>query len=202
MKELSIENQLGLMEKYNLSAEEMFITDLLFLSSPEEGHSEYLHSYLNFSNVDLREILVSLQNKQVIIKSYKIPAKGQVFDPETVEFNKNFLNNYKKYSGILGYEFFCEYPSYGLINGSEVPLRNYAKKFNSEEDFFFAYGRSIGWNKEKHEHVLGLIRWAKENNCRLLNMNIADFVISKTWLSIEDIRNGEGAMAFDNISLI
>ena len=197
MKELSIENQLGLMEKYRLTAEEMYIVDLLFLSSPEEGHGEFLRSYLSFSDIDLRQVLVNLQNKQVILKSYKIPKKGESFDPETVEFNKNFLNSYRKYSGELGYEFFMEYPSYGLINGSEVPLRNFAKKFNSEDDFFFAYGRAVGWNKEKHEHVLELIRWAKENQCRLLNMNIADFVISKTWLSIEDIKNGNGAMAFD-----
>lgn len=185
------------MEKYRLTAEEMYIVDLLFFSSPEEGHSEFLRSYLNFSDIDLRQVLVNLQNKQVILKSYKIPKKGESFDPETVEFNKNFLNSYRKYSGELGYEFFMEYPSYGLINGSEVPLRNFAKKFNSEDDFFFAYGRAVGWNKEKHEHVLELIRWAKENQCRLLNMNIADFVISKTWLSIEDIKNGNGAMAFD-----
>lgn len=190
------------MEKYKLNAEEMFLVDLLFLSSPEEGHSEYLRSYINFSDIDLRQMLLTLQNKQVIVKSYKVPNKGQPFDPETVEFNKNFLNSYRKYSGELGYEFFMEYPSYGLINGCEVPLRNFAKKFNNEDEFFFAYGRAVGWKRENHEHVMELLRWAKENQCRLLNMNIADFVISKTWLSIEDIRDGNGAIAFDTMTTI
>lgn len=190
------------MKKYKLTAEEMFLVDLLFLSSPEEGHGEYLRSYLSFNDIDLRQALLNLQSKQVILKSYKVPDKGQAFDPESVEFNKLFLNNYRKYSGELGYEFFKEYPSYGIINGSEVPLRNFAKKFNSEEEFFYAYGRSVSWNQEKHEHVLELIRWAKENNCRLLNMNIADFVISKTWLSIEDLMNGDGSMTFDTMTMI
>lgn len=192
------------MEKYKLTAEEIMLVELLFLASIEEEHPEYLHKYLNLpiEKTNLRDILVSLQNKGVIVKSYKIPKAGSSFDPESVEFNKLFLNNYRKFSGELGSEFFDEYPSIAIINGSEAPLKNFGKKFNSEEEFFFRYGKNIGWNINTHHEVLNIIKWAKENNCRLLNMNIADFVISKMWTSIKELRDGEGTMNFDNLNII
>lgn len=191
-----------LMEKYSLSAEEVFIINLLFLASIEEGHPEHLIKYfsLNIDKSDLRESLLQLQDKGIITKSYKIPAKGQKFDPEAIEFNKNFLHNYRKFSGELGKELFNEYPSIAIINGCEAPLKNYAKKFNSEDEFFYHYGKSIGWKVSKHNEIIQLIRWAKENNCKLLNMNIGDFVISGMWRSIEELKNGDAVMRFDNIT--
>ena len=111
-----------LMEKYSLSAEEVFIINLLFLASIEEGHAEYLVKYfnLNIDKSDLRESLLNLQQKGIITKSYKVPAKGKPFDPEAVEFNKNFLHNYRKFSGELGRELFNEYPSIAIIGGAEA----------------------------------------------------------------------------------
>ena len=107
------------MEKYKLTAEEIMLIELLFLASIEEEHPEYLHRYLNLpiEKTNLRDILVSLQDKGVIVKSYKIPKAGSSFDPESVEFNKLFLNNYRKFSGELGSEFFDVYPSIAIING-------------------------------------------------------------------------------------
>lgn len=192
------------MEKYGLTAEELLVIDLLFRASIEEGHSELLVKYFTMSikRSELRDLLESLQDKGIIVKSYKIPAKGQKFDPEAVEFNKNFLHNYRKFSGELGLEFFNEFPSIALIGGVEAPLKNYAKKFNSEEDFFYHYGKSIGWKQDKHEEIIELIRWGKENDCRLLNMNIADFVISKMWNSIAELKNGDGMMHFDSVTVL
>lgn len=200
----TLENQLLLMEKYGLTAEELLVIDLLFRASIEEGHSELLVKYFTMSinRSELRDLLESLQDKGIIVKSYKIPAKGQKFDPEAVEFNKNFLHNYRKFSGELGLEFFNEFPSIALIGGVEAPLKNYAKKFNSEEDFFYHYGKSIGWKQDKHEEIIELIRCGKENDCRLLNMNIADFVISKMWNSISELKNGDGMMHFDSVTVL
>lgn len=192
------------MEKYKLTAEEIMLIELLFLASIEEGHPEYLAKYISLpvEKSGLRDLLLSLQDKGVIVKSYKVPNKGQTFDPESVEFNKVFLNSYRKFSGELGVEFLDEYPSVAIINGSEAPLKNYGKKFNSEEEFYFRYGKAIGWNISKHREVLELVRWGKENNCRLLNMNICDFVISKMWNSIKELKEGEGTMTFDNLNVI
>lgn len=187
-----------MMEKYRLTAEETLLIDLLFLASIEEGHKEYLIKYFTMpvTRTDLRDLLISLQNKGIITKQYKIPDKGQKFDPESVIFNQNFLNNYRKFSGDLGAEFFLEYPSVAIINGVEAPLKNYAKKFSTEEEFFYTYGKAIGWKQFKHQEILDLLKWAKENNCNLLNMNIADFVISKMWNSVEELKEGEGTMSF------
>ena len=53
-----------------------------FLAIPEEMRG------------DLRSTLVSLQNKGIILKSYKIPNKGEQFHPEKVDFAVNFLKTF------------------------------------------------------------------------------------------------------------
>lgn len=159
---MTVDNQLIMMEKYRLTAEEALLIELLFLASIEEGHSEYLVKYLSMpiTRTDLRDLLCSLQNKGIITKQYKIPEKGQGFDPECVIFNQNFLHNYRKFSGDLGAEFYMTYPHNGIINGIEVPLNNWAKRFKTEEEFYYAYGKSIGWKLDKHNEVLELVKWA------------------------------------------
>lgn len=120
MELLNFDQQLGVMEKYNLTAEEAFLLELLFLASIDEGHPEYLGRYCSISkniNVSIRDLLISLQKKGIINKSFKIPAVGERLDPEAIEFNKTFLHNYRKFSGELGAEFFLEYPSIAIING-------------------------------------------------------------------------------------
>lgn len=201
---MTVDNQLIMMEKYRLTAEEALLIELLFLASIEEGHSEYLAKYLSMpiTRTDLRDLLCSLQNKGIITKQYKIPEKGQGFDPECVIFNQNFLHNYRKFSGDLGAEFYMTYPHNGIINGIEVPLNNWAKRFKTEEEFYYAYGKSIGWKLDKHNEVLELVKWAKDNNCNLLNMNMADFVVSKIWQNITELKNGDSVMRFDTIKSI
>lgn len=201
---MTVDNQLIMMEKYRLTAEEALLIELLFLASIEEEHSEYLVKYLSMpiTRTDLRDLLCSLQNKGIITKQYKIPEKGQGFDPECVIFNQNFLHNYRKFSGDLGAEFYMTYPHNGIINGIEVPLNNWAKRFKTEEEFYYAYGKSIGWKLDKHNEVLELVKWAKDNNCNLLNMNMADFVVSKIWQNIAELKNGDSVMRFDTIKSI
>lgn len=192
------------MEKYRLTAEETLLIDLLFLASSDECNPAPLVKYMSIpvTRTDLRDLLLSLQAKGIITKQYKIPEKGQKFDPECVTFNQNFLNNYRKFSGVMGAEFFQEYPSIAVINGVEAPLKNFAKKFFTQEEFFYAYGKAIGWKLSKHQEVLDLLKWAKDNNCNLLNMNIADFVISQMWTSIAELKEGGAVMRFDTITSI
>ena len=54
-----------MIEKYQLTAEEVLLIDLLFLASIEEGHKEYLVKYFTIPIVrsELRTLLTSLQNK-------------------------------------------------------------------------------------------------------------------------------------------
>lgn len=188
------------MEKYRLTAEEVLVIDLLFLASVEENHREYFMRYFNLpvTKVDLRTILLSLQGKEVIKKSYKVPGPGKEFDPEAVDFNQNFLNTYRKFSNDLGAEMLQAYPHFINIKGFDYDISNYAKKFHTEEEFYFAYGKAIGWKLEKHKEVMTLIEWAKKNT-NYLNFNICDFVISKAWNRILELKNGDHkSLRFDN----
>lgn len=180
------------MEQYRLTAEELLMIELLFLAQPEEGHKDSLIRYLGMpiTKTRLRDVLLSLQVKGVITKKYKIPAEGQTFDPESVIFNENFIKNYRKYSGDLGEEFWEAYPDIVIINGREYSLKNWSKKFNTLEDMFFRYGKNIGWKLENHKRVIELVNWAKQNKCNLINVNIADFIMSKAWEGIEKFKDG------------
>lgn len=188
---LTIENELSVLEKYHLTAEEWLVVRLLFLASAEEDHKEYLARYLSTSDrQDLREVMLSLQNKGVILKSYKISDRGQSFDPADVEFNKIFLNNYFKYSAELGNDLFNNYPVSMIINGVTHMLRTPGRKFKDLDDLKFGYGKAIKHNPETHKKIMSLLDWAKERN--LINMGMAEFVSAQAWLSLEAMQNGDG----------
>lgn len=190
---LTIENELAILEKYRLSAEEWLVVRLLFLASAEENHKEFLVRYLQLpERQDLREVLISLQNKGVVLKSYKVPARGSVFDPADVEFNKLFLNNYFKYSAELGEELYNNYPTCMIIGGVTHMLRTPGKKFNDLEDLKFGYGKAIKFSPETHAKVMDILQWGKEHN--LINMGMAEFISARAWLNLEAIRNGDGAV--------
>ena len=81
---LNIEEELNIMEKYKLSPNELFTIRVLLLAK-EEYNEEYLFRFLSIPEPmrgDLRSTLVSLQDKGIILKSYKIPNKGEQFYPE------------------------------------------------------------------------------------------------------------------------
>jgi hypothetical protein len=196
---ISLDNVLSLMERYRLTPEEVLVIELLFLASSQERHKEFLIRYVNLSErSDLLSTLESLKGKGIILKSCKLPKKGDNFDPETITFNEVFLHNYRKYSGELASELLAEYPSIGYINGKEYSLNNFAKKFDDIDSFAFKYGKSIGWNLQKHQRVIELIKWGKENKSNLLTVGIGDFVISNLWNNLEKQKNGDGIMYFDN----
>lgn len=187
---LTLDGELEILDRYALTTEEIFIIQLLFLASQEEDHSEYLYKYYSPDNkikkTPLKELLLSLQEKGIIKKSYKIPT-GE-FDPEGIDFNENFLKKYRKYSGDLGKELLCLYPNYINISGRSYDISNYAKKFNSEEDFYYAYGKAISWKQEEHEKVLEILKWANESEKVSLG-NICDFVISKQWTRLQEAKD-------------
>lgn len=194
----SLDNELNLMIKYELTDQELIIIKLIFLA--QENRKEYLIKY--FSNKDksiLREILISLQNKGIILKSYKIPNKGESFIPEDVEFNKNFIRAWLQHSNDLGMELFSKYPSFTIINGRSYSIKNITKVFKSLEDFCFAYGKAIKFNQEKHEEVLELLEYAKSTN--YIHFNICEFVISQKWEEIKQLKDG-GENLFNTSELL
>lgn len=182
---------MGILNKYHLSPTELFVIRVILLAAEED--SSYLYRYLTIPEEDrgdFRETLVSLQNKGIIVKSYKIPAKGESFNPVEVQFNKVFIKAFHKESFECGQELFNAYPQFGNINGAVVPLRGVSKKFDSLEDCFRAYGKAINWNPEAHAKVIELVNWAKENT-QFIQCTLATFVIDRKWLDLEALKNGD-----------
>jgi hypothetical protein len=99
------------------------------------------------------------------------------------------VKDFFKCSFEMGKELFENYPMFGLINGEPVGIRSVSKKFDSLEDFYRYYGKSISWKPEKHEYIMELVSWAKDHN--LLVTTLANFVIDHKWKELEALRNGE-----------
>lgn len=173
-----------------LTPEEWFITQLLFLGSIDERDKQLdatsLYRVGGIATRSLRENLVSLQEKGILTKDYKIPAAGKVFDPEAVIFNKNFLHSHLKYSMELGQDLLDHYPEY--INN--LCMTNTTKSFPAEgnEGLFRAYGKRIGWNPKKHEYVLDILERALEAN--LIYYGICEFVLGNKWERLEKELDG------------
>lgn len=200
---LNLEEEISILSKYKITPNELtFIKTLLILQDEanEDLFKDYIES-LYVCNVKLREVLISLQKKEIILKSYKIPSEGESFDPYSIPFNKNFIKSLYKSSFELGKELFEIYPQMTVINGSLVTLRGVSKHFDSLEACYFRYGKAIGWNQERHEKVLDLIKWAKERD--IIKQSLSSFVINNSWLDLEAIRNGDsGNYNFDTIKAL
>lgn len=117
---LSLEEELILFEKYDLTPNELFALRVILLYQDDE-QDELLHNLITtFKRIglNLRDILACLQDKGVILKSYSIPKENSPFNPLDIPFNKNFIKNLYKCSFELGKELFEAYPQFGNINGS------------------------------------------------------------------------------------
>lgn len=198
---LTIENELAILERYKLTAEEWLIIRLLFLASEEERKQDYLLRYLSYrTDLSFSSIISSLQEKEIILKSYKI-RKGEAFKPEDIPFNKVFLNNYFKYSLELGIDLFKHYPVSMIVNGVTHSMRGTQGKYRDLDDMFLAYGKAIRNNPITHKEVIELLEWGKENN--LVNTGMAEFIASKGWISLRDMKEGDAVVVnMDNVTTL
>lgn len=200
---LTLEEEVSILDKYRLTSNElMFIRILLILQdeNEEDLFGRYIRT-LKENGVNLREFIIGLQDKEIILKSYKVPKQGESFDPFTIPINKNFIKNLYKCSFELGKELFEIYPQFGNINGSLVGIRSVSKKFDSLEEAYFRYGKAIGWSVERHNHIIELVKWANEN--RIINYTLASFIIDNRWHELEALKNGDLAnVNYDTVKLI
>lgn len=201
MTEIDIEKELHLMVKFKLSYEEINIVKLLFIA--QQDHNDYIIQYFSECSPEnqLRDVLISLQNKGVILKSCKIPNKGSKLDVNTIIFNKMFQKSYLKHCNDLGEELLAAYPPYITIDGAYYSLKNITKVYKSMEDFCFAYGKAIKFDMEKHKEVLEILEDAKAND--LINFGICEFVVSRKWADVSDLGGGKIEMnGYNNMRLI
>ena len=188
---MELKTILNILERYNLTADELLLIYLTFLARDEEGHPEYFDRWFNNGGSKvLKQLFESLKEKGIILKNYN-PSS---YIPNEIEFNKNFLKFWFKSSLLLGKELFEAYPSFLNIQGRYVPLRDISKKFASLDDFFFFYGSQIGFNPKKHKKIMELLEWAKVNN--YLNFGILNFVISHQWDALEKLRDNPELVPF------
>ena len=190
MNTYNIDEDIVILEKYRLTPTELFVLKTILLFDDDNS---YLHRYLQIDSnkKSFRDILLSLQNKGIILKSYKIPEKGEKFNPLDVEFNKNVIKTFWKASFEMGSELFETYPMFATINGAIVSIRSISKKFNTPEDAFRYYSKAINWNPEKHREIIDLIKWEQNNEVHFINMSLSSFIIDRKWNELQALKDGK-----------
>lgn len=192
MNTLNLETQLIFCEKYSICPNELLLLEILLIAQNNDG-PEIVNDYFSSRTCargNVRESLIGLKESGVINSTYKIPEKGQALDVYAIPFNKNLVKDFYKSSFDIGKELFENYPMFTTINGCTVSLRGISKKFDSLEDFYRFYGKTIRWKPDVHKHIMELIEWAKDNT-NFLNMSIANFVIEHKWEEIEALQRGD-----------
>ena len=201
MRNLEIKQQLLFCEKYGINPSELLLLEMILLAQEDED-IELVQLYFKSricARGDIREMLQGLQDAGVILKTYKIPKKGQKLDIHIIPINKNLIRDFYKGSFEMGKELFDNYPISTVVNGLEYKLRRISKKFDSLEDAFRAYGKAIRWKPEAHEKVIELIKAGKENNYQFTNLG--DFIVDRDWLNMEAISK-DGVMMNSNTTML
>lgn len=201
MRNLEIKQQLLFCEKYGINPSELLLLEMILLAQEDED-IELVQLYFKSricARGGIREMLQSLQDAGVILKTYKVPEKGQKLDIHIIPINKNLIRDFYKSSFEMGKELFDNYPISTVVNGLEYKLRRISKKFDSLEDAFRAYGKAIRWKPEAHEKVIELIKAGKENNYQFTNLG--DFIVDRDWLNMEAISK-DGVMMNSNTTML
>lgn len=201
MKVFNLEEQIALLARYNINSDELLFIIVILLI--QEGDvNPYIKLYFSLPTAcrgNIRDLLISLQNKQIITKEYKIPPTGTKFIPEDVTFNKNFTKNFYKGSFWMGKELFENYPISTIVNGLEYKLRRVSKKFDSLEDAYKAYGKAISWNPSTHDKIMELLEWGKDNKYQFTTLD--SFIVDHDWLNIEAIKDN-GILDTDTVTML
>lgn len=200
--ELSLQEEINIYTSSNLTPSEVFIIRLLFLA--QDGEPKHLNNYL--SNVPdgkglFKKVLVSLQNKKVILASFKIPKEGESIRLNDIPFNKNFLKKYVRESNQLGKELFDKYPDIMFINGNRAMIKNFTKAgLYSLDEFCLYYAKQIKASSASHERVMSALEFGIENN--LIRFTILEFIASRKWEFLERLRDTGDFAGYDNTILL
>lgn len=201
MKHLDLAQQLTWCKSFDITPTELLLFEVLLLLQ-ENDDPELVKFYFELSENargSFRESLIKLQEAGLVNKSYKIPEKGTTVNPYDIPLNKVKSKQFYKNSFELGKELYENYPLSTVVNGIEYKLRRISKKFNSLEDAYIRYGKAIGWNPEKHERILELIKQGIENNYNFTTLD--DFIVDNDWLNLEAISK-DGIINNSNMKLL
>lgn len=201
MKHLDLAQQLAWCKSFDITPTELLLFEVLLLLQ-ENDDPELVKFYFELSENargSFRESLIKLQEAGLVNKSYKIPERGTTVNPYDIPLNKVKSKQFYKNSFELGKELYENYPLSTVVNGIEYKLRRISKKFNSLEDAYMRYGKAIGWNPEKHERILELIKQGVENNYNFTTLD--DFIVDNDWLNLEAISK-DGIINNSNMKLL
>ena len=171
--------------KYNIDMNSLTLLRIILLAQNNE-ELELVNRYFG-SKPDILSSLNVLQSSGIILKSFKVPNKGESIDVLSIPFNKNVVKDFHKASFDMGVELYEAYPMSIFVKDQEYKLRRISKKFNTLEDAYAAYGKAIKWNPETHKHVLELIELGKKTN--YVFTTLGDFIVDNDWLNMESLVN-------------
>lgn len=185
---MELDTILNIMSKYQLTADEILLIYLTFISQTENGNPEehriyFERWYESGGKERLRSLFNSLKSKGIIKKNYN----PDTYDPDEIEFNQNFIKQYYKLTGELGKELMNAYPSTLYLNGKNVSLKNISKRFRDLPEFYFWYASTIGHSLSKHNDILNILEWAKMND--LIHIPIVEFVASCKWNEFKEMKD-------------
>lgn len=184
--DMQLEEELGFMERYKLTPDELLFIKIIFLAREGTDGKDYVKRYFALPEsvrMNAISLLTILQSKQVITKEYKIPEPGGVFSPHEVTFNKNFEKALFRNSFEMGKELFDCYPLSTIVNGLEYKLRRVSKKFSSLEQAFFHYGKYINWNSDRHKKIIELVEAGKKSGYQFSTLDA--FIVDNDWVNLE-----------------
>ena len=185
---LTLDNELCLLEKYKLEPTELFTVKVILLAQ-QDGEYEWLQRFAQI--VKLREVLKNLQEKGIILKSWKMPKEGSNLQVEEIPFNQNFQKQFFRASFEMGEELFNTYPQFLVVNGMSYNARRISKKYNDLEDAFAKYGKAIKNNPDIHNQIIDDIKWAIEDGNYPFT-TLDDFIADRSWTALHSFRVGEG----------
>ena len=191
---LNIDNELILLEKYKLTPTELFTVRLILLAR-EDNEYEYLQRFSQL--IKLREVILSLQEKGIILKSWKLPKEGQQLIVEDIPFNQNFQKQFFRASYEIGEELFNNYPQFLTINGVCYNARRVSKKYNDLEDAFSKYGKAIKNSPDIHRQIIDDLKWAVEDGNYPFT-TLDDFIADRSWTALHSFRVGDGINVNNN----
>ena len=194
-----LDSELILMRDYKLNPTELFTIKVILLA--QDGDYTYLQQFSEILNGQLRLVLESIQSKGVIVKAYKIPKEGALFIPEDVQFNQNFLKRYYRSSFEMGEELFYTYPQSAVVQGQVFNLRTVSKKFDSLEQAFHKYAKSINNKPDVHQQIIDDIKWGIENGYNFTTLD--RFIIDRGGEALRAFREGNSVnVNFEAVQLI
>ena len=182
----NLENELILMRDYAITPNELYAAKVILLA--QDGEYDYLQKFVQVCY--LRSILIRLQDKGIILKTYKLPKEGDksIFVPEDVPFNQNFLKKFYRSAYEMGEELFYTYPQSCVVNSQLFNLRTISHKFNSMEEAFAKYAKQIKNNPEIHQEILEDIKWGIENGYNFTTLD--RFIVDRAWEALKAFKEG------------